>query len=214
MNSICPSAVTVSNSSRANSPFSPTSMYTPSRGRPSSRHGRAPGWNASLTRTGCSQSTSGIGFPLRRTGPYLTSRQAIEAVGLISIVTAASGVRPSRNSSIECAPAMADFASNVALGFSSECVYGMLNPIPRDPLGFDTREEPDQAIPLEHRFGEIAEQLAQHQRTVLGTPHDDGQIESGDRGGRKDVAPFDVDRDAAAIRFERAGRGSHFILEE
>src|SRR6266496_4621299 len=84
MNSIWPSAVTVSNSSRENSPFSPTSMNTPSSALPSSHHGRASGRNASASGTGEGQSTSGIGFPLRRIGPNPISRQAIVAVGLRS----------------------------------------------------------------------------------------------------------------------------------
>jgi len=71
---------------------------------------------------------------LRRTGPCATSRHAIVAVGLISTVIGASGVRPRRNSNIVCAPAIADFVSSVALGRSSECVYGMLNPMPPVPL--------------------------------------------------------------------------------
>src|SRR5436309_2038444 len=69
MNSIWPSAVTVSNSSEEKRPFSPTSMYTPSSGLPRSHHGVVPGRNASPTGTGSGQSTSGIGFPLRRIGP-------------------------------------------------------------------------------------------------------------------------------------------------
>ena len=122
MNSIWPSAVTVSNSSRENSPFSPTSMNTPSSDFPRSHQGRASGWNASASGTGEGQSTSGIGFPLRRIGPNPISRQAIVAVGLISTVAGAPGVRPMRNSSSDCAPATADFASSVRLGRSSECV--------------------------------------------------------------------------------------------
>jgi hypothetical protein len=80
------------------------------------------GLNASVSGSGFSQSTSAMNLPFLRTGPWATSRHAIDAVGLISTVTGASGVRPSRNSNIECAPAIADFASSVALGRSSECV--------------------------------------------------------------------------------------------
>jgi hypothetical protein len=39
-----------------------------------------------------------------------------------------------RNSSRECAPATADLVMRVRLGRSSECVYGMLNPMPPVPL--------------------------------------------------------------------------------
>src|SRR2546425_39932 len=69
MNSICPSAVTVANSSRANKPFSPTSMYAPSSASPVSCQPVAPGRNAAATGSGAGQSTRGIGLPLRRTGP-------------------------------------------------------------------------------------------------------------------------------------------------
>ena len=97
-------------------------MKTPSSDLPSSRQGRASGPKARATETGSGQSTSGIGLPFRRTGPKPISRQAMVAVGLISIVAGAPGVRPSRNSSSECAPATADFMSRGRLGRCSECV--------------------------------------------------------------------------------------------
>ena len=122
MNSIWPSAVTVANSSGANRPFSPTSMNTPSSGLPSSRQGAAWGPNACASSTGAGQSTSGIGLPLRRIGPKPISRQAMVAVGLISTVAGAPGVRPSRNSSSDWAPATADLVNSGRLGRSSECV--------------------------------------------------------------------------------------------
>src|SRR5207248_2551089 len=81
--------------------------------------GWAPGRNASLTGTGSGQSTSGIGFPLRRIGPKPISRQAMVAVGLISIAAGAPGVPPSRNKSSDCAPAPADFVMRGALWASS-----------------------------------------------------------------------------------------------
>ena len=134
MNSIWPSAVTVSNSSRANNPFSPTSMNTPSSGLPRSHHGCASGRKACDTGTGSGQSTRGIALPLLRIGPNPISRHPIVAVGLISTVAGKPGVRPSRNSNNDCAPATADLASSMRLGRSSEWVYGMLKPMPPVPL--------------------------------------------------------------------------------
>ena len=55
-------------------------------------------------------------------------------VGLISIVAGAPGVRATSQSSSECAPATADLVSSVREGRSSECVYGMLRPMPPVPL--------------------------------------------------------------------------------
>ena len=60
-------------------------------------------------------------------------RQAIAAAGLISLVIGAPGVRAMRKSSIDCAPARALFESSTRLGRSSECVYGMLRPMPPVP---------------------------------------------------------------------------------
>ena len=59
---------------------------------------------------------------------------AMAAVGLISFVIGASGVRPIRKSSIVCAPATADFDSSTLDGRSSLWVYGMFNPMPPVPL--------------------------------------------------------------------------------
>src|SRR5881398_3241259 len=84
--------------------------------------GAESGANASATATGFGQSTSGISLPLRRIGPNPISRHAIVAVGLISMVAGAPGVRPRRNRSSEWAPATPDLVSNVRLGRSSECV--------------------------------------------------------------------------------------------
>src|SRR5207244_10784203 len=112
----------------------PTSRDTPSSGLLGSHHGWASASNARASATGIGQSTSGIGLPLRRIGPNPISRQAMVAVGLISTVAGAPGVRPSRNRSNDCAPATADFVSRRRLGRSSEWVYGMLNPIPPVPL--------------------------------------------------------------------------------
>jgi hypothetical protein len=68
------------------------------------------------------QSTTSSSFPARRTGPYAISRQPIVAVGLISIIAGAPGVRAIRNRKSDCAPATADFASSVRDGRSSLCV--------------------------------------------------------------------------------------------
>src|SRR2546422_7262263 len=126
MNSIWPSAVTVSNSSRANNPFSPTSMNTPSSGLPRSHHGCASGRKACDTGTGSGQSTRGIALPLLRIGPNPISRHPIVAVGLISTVAGKPGVRPSRNSNNDCAPATADRKStrlNSSHGYISYAVF-------------------------------------------------------------------------------------------
>jgi hypothetical protein len=55
------------------------------------------------------------------------------AAGLISLVMGPPGVRAIRNSSSVCAPASALLDSSTREGFSSECVYGMLRPMPPVP---------------------------------------------------------------------------------
>ena len=80
------------------------------------------------------QSTSWMGFPRRVISPYAIFFQAIAAVGLISFVMGASGVRPMRNRRSVCAPATADFERSTREGRSSLCVYGMFSPMPPVPL--------------------------------------------------------------------------------
>src|SRR2546428_9867285 len=109
MNSIWPSAVTVSNSSRAKRPFSPTSMKTPSSDLPSLRQGRASGPKARATETGSGQSTSGIGLPFRPTGPKPISRPAMGAGGLILIGGGGPGGGPRTDNNHEGAPAPPGF---------------------------------------------------------------------------------------------------------
>ena len=46
----------------------------------------------------------------------------------------APGVRASRKSNPVCANPTADFDNNLVDGLSSECVYGMLMPIPPVPV--------------------------------------------------------------------------------
>ena len=68
MNYIWRSDVTVSNSSRANCPFSPQSAHTDSSTEPVSTHPRASGQNAQPRSSGVGQSIFCTGSPLRRTG--------------------------------------------------------------------------------------------------------------------------------------------------
>src|SRR5437879_1989351 len=62
------------------------------------------------------------GRAVRPPGGGAVTRHAIVAVGLISIVAGAPGVRPSRNSSSDWAPATADLVKSGRLGRSSEWV--------------------------------------------------------------------------------------------
>src|SRR3989454_2863985 len=133
MNSIWPSAVTVSTSSRANRPFSPTSMKTPSSGLPSSRQARASGPKARATGIGSGQSTSGIGLPFRRTGPKRISRQAMVAVGLISIVAGGPRGRPPRENNKQGAPPPAGLIRHGGGGGPPHGGEGGLEPPPPPP---------------------------------------------------------------------------------
>ncbi len=83
-----------------------------------------------------------------------------------------------------------------------------------DRVGLIAQQEPKQETALQDRVAEIAQQIAEHQRAVLAAGHDRGDIEACDGRGHEDVAPFDVDRHAAAVGLERARRGPHFILEQ
>src|SRR5260221_4252539 len=89
---------------------------------------------ASLAARRGGQSNSLTGIPLLFISPYVILFQAMAAVGLISFVIGASGVRPMRNRRRVCAPATADLLRRTLDGRSSLWVYGMFSPIPPVPL--------------------------------------------------------------------------------
>ena len=135
-NSICSPVVIALNSSSEKMPFSPVSMKTlfsvSPVGRPrAGSRGRKepPGTSAS----GSPGSCNATGWPARRISPKPMRFQAIAAAGLISFVMGPPGVRAIRKSRSVWAPASALLERSTRDGFSSECVYGMLSPMPPVP---------------------------------------------------------------------------------
>ena len=136
MNSIDSPVVMALNSSSEKIPFSPVSMKTLFSVSPVGRaregstgRRRAPGTSAS----GSPGSKSATGRPWRRISPKPIRFHAMAAAGLISFVMGPPGVRAIRKSSSVWAPASALLERSTRDGFSSECVYGMLRPIPPVP---------------------------------------------------------------------------------
>ena len=83
-----------------------------------------------------------------------------------------------------------------------------------DCVGFVAQQQAKQEVALQHAVAEIAQQIAEHQRAVLGVAHDRGDVESRDGRRHEHVAPFDIDRHPAAVGLESARGGPHFILEQ
>ena len=83
-----------------------------------------------------------------------------------------------------------------------------------DRVGLVANQQLKQEVAFQDRIGEITEQVAEHESAVLGLGHNGRHVESRDGRRHEDVAPFDVDRHAAAVGLERARGGSHFVFEQ
>jgi hypothetical protein len=81
-----------------------------------------------------------------------------------------------------------------------------------DGVRLVAHQEANQQAPLEHLFGEIAEQIVQHQRTVFGAAEHRGEVDLSGGHGQEHVAPLDRDRGAPAVGLEGARRRLHFVF--